>query len=71
MQLQFLKGDTPITSTPIEPVPPADASGFASVAPILPLDGLEPGDYRAVVLILGPNSTTPLATAMTSFRVDE
>jgi VWFA-related protein len=71
MQLQFLKGDTPVTSTPIEPVPAADASGLSSVAPILPLDGLEPGDYRAVVLILGPDSTTPLATAMTSFRVEE
>lgn len=71
MQLQFFRGGEPVVNTPVEAIPATDANGFASAAPIVPLDTFTPGTYRAILLVLGPDSTKPLATAVTSFQLEE
>lgn len=70
MRLQFVLGDRVVVSTKPSPLPPADTEGRTSAAPVLALDAFEPGAYRAILHILAPGETKPVATAMASFQVD-
>jgi VWFA-related protein len=68
-QLQFARAGKTVVSTPVEPLPETDAAGLARAAPVVPLGGFEPGDYRLVLVVLGDGSE-PVATTFTSFRVE-
>lgn len=68
--MQFLLGDQVIVGTPATAMPVTDPNGKVVMAPTIPLDAFQPGSYRAVVYILAPGEQKPIATAMTTFRVD-
>jgi VWFA-related protein len=70
MLIQFMAGDKLVVGTAPQPLPVADANGLVSYSPVLPLDGFAPGSYRAVLYIVPPGSSQPVATAMTPFTVE-
>lgn len=70
MQLQVLRDTTAVVASPIALLPLADARGDSSNLSTLSLDALEPGSYRAVVVILAVDAPTPVATASASFTVE-
>lgn len=70
MILHFMKGEEAVVGTPPSPLGPLDAAGRASAAPEVPLVGLEPGSYRAVLYVVPAGSKQPVAQAVTPFQVE-
>ncbi|MGB5035343.1 MAG: VWA domain-containing protein [Blastocatellia bacterium] len=70
MILHFMSGEEVAVGTPPSPLGPTDASGMATAAPDIPLDGFKPGNYRAVLYIVPVGSKQPVAQAVTPFTVE-
>lgn len=70
MILHFMSGEEVAIGTQPSPLGPTNASGFASAAPDIPLDGFKPGNYRAVLYIVPVGSKQPIAQAVTPFTVE-
>lgn len=69
MLIQFMSGDQLVVGTPPQALPPTDANGLVAYSPVLPLDGFQPGSYRAVLYIVPAGSNQPIASSMTPFTV--
>lgn len=70
MVLHFMNGEDVAVGTPATALGPTDASGFATAAPELPLDGFKAGSYRAVLYVVPVGSKQPIAQAVTPFQVE-
>lgn len=70
MILHFMSGEEVAIGTQPSPLGPTNASGMASAAPDIPLDGFKPGNYRAVLYIVPVGSKQPIAQALTPFTVE-
>ena len=65
-----MSGEEVAVGTPPSPLGPTDASGMATAAPDIPLDGFKPGNYRAVLYIVPVGSKQPIAQAVTPFTIE-
>lgn len=69
-RLQFFVDDRVVLSTPLTLLAATDSQGETSYAPVITLDSLQPGQYRAQVAVYLPDSPKPLASTMTILTIE-